>query len=100
MSNVSSRSSLREVDISLRLQGIEGDAVFLYAEYPGSDVAWREALAEIRIKLLRFFEVFYEGVVTAIESTPCECAVCKNVEDLAYQVVGDARLDPSKEVRG
>jgi class 3 adenylate cyclase len=78
---------LREVDIPLRLQGIEGDAVFVYAEHPGSDDAWREVLAEISTKLLRFFEVFYAGAVTAIESTPCKCAICKNVEDLKLKVI-------------
>jgi class 3 adenylate cyclase len=78
---------LREVDIPLRLQGIEGDAVFVYAEHPGSDDAWREVLAAISTKLLRFFEVFYAGVVTAIESTPCKCAVCRNIEDLKLKVI-------------
>jgi hypothetical protein len=78
---------LREVDIPLRLQGIEGDAVFVYAEHPGNDDAWRRVLAEISTKLLRFFEVFYAGVVTAIESTPCKCAICKNAEDLKLKVI-------------
>jgi hypothetical protein len=67
---------LREVDIPLHLQAIEGDAVFLYAEHPGGDDAWREVLVQIRTKLERFFEAFYEGIVTAMESTPCDCAVC------------------------
>jgi len=78
---------LREVDIPLRLQGIEGDAVFVYAEHPGDDDAWRQVLADISTKLLRFFEVFYAGIVTATESTPCKCAVCKNVEDLKLKLI-------------
>jgi hypothetical protein len=78
---------LREVDIPLRLQGIEGDAVFVYAEHPGNDDAWREVLADIGTKLLRFFEVFYAATVTAMESTPCKCAICKNVEDLQLKVI-------------
>jgi len=78
---------LREVDIPLQLQGIEGDAVFVYAEHPGNDDAWREVLAEIRTKLLRFFEVFCAGAVTAMESTPCKCAICKNVEHLQLKVI-------------
>jgi hypothetical protein len=32
---------LREVDIPLRLQEIEGDAVFLYAAHPGDEREWR-----------------------------------------------------------
>jgi len=78
---------LREVDIPLRLQGIEGDAVFVYAEHTGSDEEWRKVLAEISIKLMRFFEAFYAGVVTAIESTPCKCAICKNLGDLKLKVI-------------
>jgi hypothetical protein len=78
---------LREVDIPLRLQGIEGDAVFVYAEHPGDDDSWRQVLADISTKLLRFFEVFYAGIVTATESTPCKCAVCKNVEDLKLKLI-------------
>jgi hypothetical protein len=80
-------SLLREVDIPLRLQGIEGDAVFAYAEYPGSEEEWREVLAQIRVKLLRFFDAFYAGMVTAMESTPCKCAVCRNVEEMKLKII-------------
>jgi hypothetical protein len=45
---------LCEVDIPLHLQGIEGDAVFLYAANPGDDQAWREMLTQVRTKLARF----------------------------------------------
>ena len=31
---------IREIDIPLRLQEIEGDALFLYAEDPGSEKEW------------------------------------------------------------
>jgi hypothetical protein len=78
---------LREVDIPLQLQEIEGDAIFLYAEHPGNDEAWQEALAQIRVKLGRFFEAFYAGMATAIESTPCKCAVCANIEELKLKII-------------
>jgi len=78
---------LEEVDIPLRLQGIEGDAIFAYAEYPGSEDHWQEVLTEIRIKLLGFFDAFYAGMVTAMESTPCKCAVCRNVDGLSLKLV-------------
>jgi len=60
---------LREVNIPLQLQEIEGDAVFLYAAHPGNDAAWREVLAQVRTKLVRFFEVFLESMVAATEAT-------------------------------
>jgi hypothetical protein len=78
---------LREVDIPLQLQEIEGDAVFLYAAHPGDDDEWREVLAQVRTKLLRFFEAFYAGSITASESTPCKCAICRNVDDLKLKVI-------------
>jgi hypothetical protein len=78
---------LREVDIPLQLQEIEGDAVFLYAAHPGDDDQWRDVLDQVRTKLLRFFEVFYAGSVTAMESTPCKCAICRNADDLTLKVI-------------
>jgi class 3 adenylate cyclase len=78
---------LREVDIPLHLQGIEGDAVFLYATHPGTDDAWRQVLAEVRTKLRRFFEVFLEAMVTATDGTPCKCAICTNADELKLKVI-------------
>ena len=78
---------LREVDIPLTLQEIEGDAVFLYADHPGDAEAWQEVLLQVRTKLGRFFEVFHESVVTAAESTPCHCAICSNADALSLKIV-------------
>ena len=78
---------LTEVNIPLRLQEIEGDAVFAYTESSGSDEQWREVLAQIRVKLLRFFDAFYAGMVAAMESTPCKCAICRNVEEMKLKII-------------
>jgi hypothetical protein len=78
---------LREVDIPLHLQGIEGDAVFLYAANPGDDQVWREVLTQVRTKLVRFFEVFIEAMITAGEATPCKCVICRNAKDLKLKVI-------------
>ena len=78
---------LREVNIPLHLQGIEGDAVFLYAANPGNDQAWREMLTQVRTKLARFFEVFIEAMITAGEASPCKCAICRNGKDLKLKVI-------------
>jgi Protein of unknown function (DUF2652) len=78
---------LREVDIPLHLQAIEGDAVFLYAASIGDDQAWREILTQVRTKLVRFFEVFIEAMVAAGEATPCKCAICRNAKDLKLKVI-------------
>jgi hypothetical protein len=78
---------LREVDIPLELQAIEGDAVFLYAAHPGDDQGWRDVLAQVRTKLVRFFEAFLEAMVTAAESTQCACAICKHADHLKLKVI-------------
>jgi hypothetical protein len=78
---------LREVDIPLQLQEIEGDALFLYAAHPGDEAAWQDVLAQVRTKLPRFFEVFFAGMVPAAEATPCGCAICKNLNDLKLKVI-------------
>jgi len=78
---------LREVDIPLQLQEIEGDALFLYAAHPGDDAGWRDVLAQVRIKLPRFFKVFFEMMVPAAEATPCPCAICRNAKELKLKVI-------------
>jgi len=78
---------LREVDIPLRLQEIEGDAVFLYAARDGDDAAWREALAQVRAKLPRFFAAFIDGLSVPAEATPCGCAVCRDAGNLKLKLV-------------
>ena len=78
---------LREVDIPLRLQEIEGDALFLYAAHPGDEAGWQDVLAQVRSKLPRFFEAFFAAMVPAAEATPCGCAICKNVHELKLKVI-------------
>ena len=78
---------LREVDIPLHLQEIEGDALFLYAEDPGSDDKWEEVLTQVRLKLMRFFDAFYEGTVLANDASPCKCTICRDADDLALKIV-------------
>ena len=79
-------SILKEVDIPLQLQEIEGDAVFLYAEHPGSDAQWQEVCEHVGRKLPRFFEAFAEATIAVKESTVCRCAVCQD-DDLRLKIV-------------
>jgi len=80
-------SLIREIDIPLRLQEIEGDALFLYAEDPGSDEEWMTVLQQIPAMLQRFFDAFYEGMVLGAEATPCKCAVCRHSNELALKII-------------
>lgn len=78
---------LREVDIPLQLQEIEGDALFLYAAHPGDDAGWRDVLSQVQVKLPRFFEAFIEQMVPMSEATPCPCAICRNAKELKLKVI-------------
>ena len=78
---------LREIDIPLRLQEIEGDALFLYAEDPGSEQEWQQVLEQIPAKFPRFFNAFYKNVVLAADATPCGCAICRNSDKLALKII-------------
>ena len=49
---------LREADIPLHLQEIEGDAVFLYAAHDGDERIWQQVLAQVRSKLVSVFDAF------------------------------------------
>jgi hypothetical protein len=80
-------SILKEVDIPLRLQEIEGDAVFLYAVKPDDDAAWKEARRMIGRKLIIFFEAFARTILELSESTLCPCAVCRNLDQLELKIV-------------
>jgi hypothetical protein len=78
---------LREVDIPLVLQEIEGDALFLYAAHPGDEAGWRDVLAQVRAKLPRFFDAFFAAIVPASEATPCGCAICRNPDKLKLKLI-------------
>jgi hypothetical protein len=78
---------IREIDLPLRLQEIEGDALFLYAEDPAGEAGWRDVLEQVPTNLMRFFDAFYEGAVLGMEATPCECAICRNSQELALKIV-------------
>jgi len=80
-------SILRQVDIPLTLQEIEGDAVFLYAAHPGSDAKWQVVLEEVSVKLGRFFEAFLAQAAIGIESTPCGCAICRHADQLGLKII-------------
>jgi len=91
---------IREVDIPLRLQEIEGDALFLYAEDPGSEGSWQQVLEQVAAKLPRFFDAFYEGIVLGMEATPCKCAICRNSRELALKIVVHAGTAVFHEIGG
>jgi len=80
-------SILKQVDIPLTLQEIEGDAVFLYAAHPGTDAGWKTAVEQVSRKLGKFFDSFVAELGVMAEATPCECAVCANLEKLALKMI-------------
>ena len=80
-------SLIKQVDIPLTLQEIEGDAVFLYARHPGTDAGWSDVMQQVSAKLDKFFAAFVASSAVAIESTPCGCAICRNSDRLGLKII-------------
>jgi len=80
-------SIIKEVNIPLTLQEIEGDAVFLYAAHSGSEGAWRTMAQQVSEKLGKFFSAFITRLAVETESTPCECAICRNSAKLGLKII-------------
>jgi hypothetical protein len=78
---------LREVEIPLQLQEIEGDALFLYAARTGDDAKWREILSQVRGKLDQLFTAFRAAMTAHAAATTCECAVCANALQLRLKII-------------
>ena len=80
-------SLLREVDIPLELQEIEGDALFLYATRPDDDAQWQDVVTQVQTKLSRFFDAFIESTTGLREMTACKCAICIHADELKLKVI-------------
>ena len=80
-------SLIKQVNIPLTLQEIEGDAVFMYARHPGTDDGWRDVVQQVALKLEKFFSAFVATSAVAIESTPCDCAICRNSDRLGLKII-------------
>jgi class 3 adenylate cyclase len=93
-------SILKQVDIPLTLQEIEGDAVFLYAAHPGSDSDWKSVVEQVSRKLGMFFESFIAELGIVVEATPCPCAICRNAEKLGLKIVVHAGEAMFHEIAG
>jgi len=78
---------IREVEIPLQVNTIEGDAVFLYAIKSDDDGEWDEARLLIGRKLLSFFDAFGRGILAGSEFALCSCPSCQNVDQLKLKVV-------------
>ncbi len=91
---------LENVDIPLILQEIEGDAVFLYARHPGTQLGWLATIREIGEKLDRLFQAFFAQMGVNVESTPCPCAICRNADKLGLKIIVHAGEAVFHEVAG
>jgi len=78
---------IREAEIPLEVQEIEGDAVFLYAIEPKDEAASEEMRRWIGRKLTSFFEAFARGILAGSEFALCKCPSCQNVDQLKLKIV-------------
>src|SRR5262249_780661 len=80
-------SLIAQVDVPLRLAGIEGDALFLYAVKSGDDEVWKRRGASLVDRLQTLFETFAQRLVEIGAYSVCKCNACRAVGDLKLKVI-------------
>jgi hypothetical protein len=78
---------LEEIELPLEVAKLEGDAVFLYMERSAEPA---DAAAEgelIGLKLVRFFDAFWDKLVELHTSSLCECDACANLDRLRLKII-------------
>jgi len=88
-------SLMHQVDVPLRISGIEGDALFLYAIKSGDEEVWRRRGGNLVGRLLGLFRVFAERLIEIEAYSVCKCDACVEVGDLKLKVIvhsGEALL--------
>jgi arsenite methyltransferase len=80
-------SLVEQVDVPLRVAGVEGDALFLYAIKSGDDDTWRRRGASLVDRLLTLFETFAQRLVEIGSYSVCNCAACRAVGELRLKII-------------
>ena len=80
-------SLIEQVDVPLRVAGIEGDALFLYAIKSGDDDVWRRRGATLVDRLSTLFDTFAQRLVEIGAYSVCNCHACRAVGDLKLKVI-------------
>jgi arsenite methyltransferase len=80
-------SLLQQVDVPLRLAGVEGDALFLYAIKSGDEEVWRRRSTDLVARLLTLFRVFHERLLEIGAYSVCRCEACSRVGNLQLKIV-------------
>lgn len=80
-------SLVEQVDVPLRIAGVEGDALFLYAIKTGDDDTWRRRGASLVDRLLTLFETFAQRLVEIGSYSVCNCGACRAVGELHLKII-------------
>ena len=80
-------SLIEQVDVPLRVAGIEGDAVFLYAIKSGDEDVWSRRGASLVDRLLALFNTFAQRLVEIGAYSVCNCNACRAVGELKLKVI-------------
>jgi SAM-dependent methyltransferase len=80
-------SLIEQVDVPLRVAGIEGDALFLYAVKSGDEEVWKRRGASLVDRLQTLFDTFAQRKVEIGAYSVCRCNACRTVGDLKLKVI-------------
>jgi len=97
---------LDEVDPSLQLVRIEGDAIFLYATKDDPEQSWNGVAENLVSNMKTLFKVFSNKVSELTIHKICNCTACVNIDQLKLKVVVDSgrvafyRVNEHQELTG
>jgi len=80
-------SLVEQVDVPLRVAGVEGDALFLYAIKTGDEDTWRRRGASLVDRLVTLFETFAQRLVEIGSYSVCNCGACRAVGELRLKII-------------
>jgi len=80
-------SVVEQVDVPLRVAGVEGDALFLYAIKSGDEDTWPRRGASLVDRLLALFQTFEQRLVEIGSYSVCNCGACRAVGQLRLKII-------------
>lgn len=93
-------SLIGQVDVPLRIAGIEGDALFLYVVKSGDEEVWGRRGASLIDRLLRLFDTFAQRLVEIGSYSVCNCHACRVVGDLKLKIIAHSGTAAITQIAG
>ena len=79
------RSLAKEVSLPLAIAKLEGDAIFMFV--PADHITSGFSQADLRVKILGFYNCFSKRLYELQHSMVCSCGACINIDKLQLKII-------------